>query len=236
MSTLNTRKATNHKNTTFSRSKPKSYDAQVESDNIERLRKVIRMSVEKNAFHDLAGKYRQILKESDDALTIKSQLAFALQRHSLKCEICSPKRRNLDLKKSTDLYQSILEVEPTHGPSLLGLARPLKGKAYETAVRRIIRLTQDPAYYTHLGHHFRTLKDYERSEKYFRKALPSIPHHYGIMYALATLYTEMGNKSKAKRYARHALDRLKHMNNFYQSDPITCQFKRELKYLIKSVK
>ena len=200
-------------------------------DSLSKVSKIIRQAIVDGREHWVSINIAQFdsLDVENDAY---ADLALALQGHAKKCLKCSKRIKQQDQQKAQNIYKKINKQDPSRRSAHMGLIRNLEGNDYVLGVKKLIRETKDDAYYALLGHHFREAREYKKAENAYRLALPRITKHYGIMYALAILYKEMGNHMKARRYARHAINRFKKMSQFYRKDPVTINYIKKVKELL----
>lgn len=225
------------KNTMRNKRQVFSYDAVIERKELEDAKMAIRTKLVQGRSHEIFQRCQHYLLLAKDSSSLLNQIAVALRSHAKVCNQCSLKQKQASAEQSRQLFRKVLKQNPKSGSALMAFALPFFGKKGNRFVRRvedIIKKTGEKAYYTHIGHFYKARHNYKKAEYFYRKALPRIPYHYGIMYALAVLYIEMGRLGAAKKYATFALRRYTLMNSFYKKDPVTKAFIAELKAIKKN--
>lgn len=216
-----------------------SYDAVIERTEVQDAKMAIRAKLRQGKSHEIWQRRDQYLALAENSLPFLNQMAAALRSHAKVCTHCSSRQKQESTEQSKRLSRKVLLDDPKNGPALIALAYfyfDRKGDTFVRKVKDIIKKTGERAYNTHIGHFYKARRHYKKAEYFYRKALSGIPYHYGIMYAIAMLYLEMGKPEDAKRYASYALRRYASMGSFYQRDPVTKVCIAELKAIRKMKK
>lgn len=209
-----------------------SYDAKIERKEIQDVKMAIRVKLDQGRVHEVFQKRDRYLLLAQESVPLMNQIASALRLHAKSCHRCSSKQKQASARQARQLVRTILHRDPKNGPALMALVLPFfhrTGDVYVQKVKDVIKKTGEEAYYTYIGHFYKARQDFDKALFFYGKALPRIPYHYGIMYAIAMLFVEMRNERMAKRYAGFALRRYASMGKFYKTDPVTKRCVAELK-------
>jgi len=142
-----------------------------------------------------------------------------------------------DFKESEKIYDQLIKKHPQYNAGYFGKIRFLirrKDKRAFVLAKKYIKISNDKAYNMYIGHCYRDFGDFKNAEKFYLIAYKHVKNHYGPDYALATLYAEMGNRVKAKKYAERGIKKWQKMPIRYRKSSLTKKFIKELKQIINT--
>ncbi len=172
---------------------------------------------------------RQWLEKYPNDKDVLSMLGELLDKRGQK------NKDQLDLKESEDIYDRLINKYPKYNGGYFGKIRFLirrKDKRAFSLAKKYIRISNDKAYNMYIGHCYRNFGDLKNAEKFYLLAYKHIRGHYGSDYALATLYIQMGNKAKAKLFAKRGIKKWRKMPMRYRKSSLTKKFVKELEKII----
>jgi tetratricopeptide (TPR) repeat protein len=121
-------------------------------------------------------------------------------------------RREKNFSTAEGLYRRILAEEPGKPDALLGLGYALRGmKRYQEAIgvwQEFLQIKgeRDPFLLTRIADSYRTLGNYEESQKFYLKVLAIKGNNRFAMMGLADLYHKRGMELQAIEYYEKALE------------------------------
>ncbi len=189
----------------------------------------LRSAMSNRRTHDVSTAFLRWKKSANGLAVVLSQIALALQRHTRECKKCSPKVKARDRQRAQRILKKLVSTDSKNVAARYGQCMLLKGDRFVECVEQLIKKTGAKEYYAQIGNHYRDTGQPKVALRYYEKALPHIPNHYGILYSMAKAHLMLGEIDKAKDFAKLALRRFQSMPASYKRDPVTLPFIRELK-------